>query len=304
MGFRGSSFDGIIYHLKISSAGTLYESSKEPKEGFVAHYRQADNSLVGYWKEHYNGLVGYLNYIGLRTVQVSNGNNLEFFSMTFKDYETDESFNVSIPTVTSKGKLNRFVKDFVKYFKNIDYSRQLVFGAFRPKPSDEFGASSLYFAYPSTDGERDQYIERYFKKGQNGWPDTVKVMGFGGKETTSCDEQDRFAYTRLTEYIQEFNSKIPEIRRNLMAQYGKSTVKVQNVGQQQQAPAEQFAPEAPKTFNQQQQQASSFQQQQATGFAQQQQGTTQAPQSDFRSGVPQAQAPQFSQMEETEDLPF
>ena len=291
MGFRSSSFDGAIYHLKISSAGTLYESSKEPKEGFVAHYRQADNSLVGYWREHYNGLIGYLNYIGLRTVQMSNGNNLEFFSMTFKDYETDESFNVSIPTVTSKGKLNRFVKDFVKYFKNIDYSRQLVFGAFRPKPGDEFGASSLYFAYPSTDGEKDQYIERYFKKGQNGWPDTVKVMGFGGKETTSCDEQDRFAYTRLTEYIQEFNSKIPEIRKNLMARYGKPAAQSYNP-EQQPASVAQAAPEAPKSFSQQQQ---------ATGFAQQK--PAQAPQSDFRAGVPQAQAPSFSKMEE-EDLPF
>lgn len=300
MGFRGSSFDGTIYHLKISSAGTLYESSKEPKEGFVAHYRQTDNSLVGYWKEHYNGLVGYLNYIGLRTVQIPNGNNLEFFSMTFKDYETDESFNVSIPTVTTKGKLNRFVKDFVKYFKNIDYSRQLVFGAFRPKPGDEFGASSLRFAYPVEDGN-DQLIERYFKKGQNGWPDTVKVMGFGGKETTSCDEQDRFAYTRLTEYIQEFNSKIPEIRKNLMARYGKSAPQNYNPEPQPTSVA-QAAPEAPKSFSQQQQAPAFQQQQQATGFAGQQ--PTQAPQYDFRAGVPQAQAPSFSQMEEAEDLPF
>lgn len=297
MGFRGSSFDGTTYFLNISSSGSLYERSKEPKEGFVAHYKKEDGSLTGYWREHYNGLVGYLNYIGLNTRQLPSGQNLEFFTLTFKDYETDENFSVSIPLVTSKGKLNLFVKDFVKYFKNIDYSRQLVFGAFKPNPGSEFGASNLRFAYPSEDGGEDQLIERYFKKGLNGWPDTVKVMGFGGKETTSCDEQDRFAYTRLTEYIQEFNSKIPEIRRNLMAQYGKASAQTQTA-QQQQVQTAQAAPEAPKTFNQQQQSFANQAQSQAQGFAQQ------VPTQGFRSDVPQAQAPQFSQMEEAEDLPF
>lgn len=300
MGFRKNSFEGTIYYLKISSAGTLYESSKEPKEGFVPHYRKDDGSLTGYWREHYNGLIGYMNYIGLNTAQLPNGQSLEFFNMTFKDYETDESFSVSIPIVTAKGKLNRFVKDFVKYFKNIDYSRQLVFGVFRPKPGDEFGASNLLFAYPSEDG-RDELIDRYFKKGQNGWPDTVKVMGFGGKETTSCDEQDRFAYTKLVEYIQEFNSKIPEIRRNLMIQYGKAAAQSQNTASQQ-VEEEKIEPEAPKSFNQTQQ--ASAPQTQAPSQATTQQAATQSFQPGFRNNVPQAQAPQFSQMEEAEDLPF
>lgn len=219
MGFRENYNNGTTYWLQINGFGNLYESSREPKEGFVAHTNQMTGQFSGYWREHPSGIVGYLNYIGIKTSTNQQGVPVQYLIIAFKDYEANENFCVKIPVFTQKGGINRYVKSFVKYFQNIDYSRPLVFNSFKRKAEDQFSPSELIIAYPGEDG-KDTMVERYFKTGQNGWPSGEKYIGIGGKESTSYQVQDNFAYNKLNEYIGIFNNNIGNIRNAIASKYG------------------------------------------------------------------------------------
>ena len=119
---------------------------------------------------------------------------------------------------------------------------------------------------PGVDGERDQLVERYYKKGVNGWPDPVEVTGFDGKKSLDYSAQNNFTYQKITEYSNRFNASIKDIRAGIMAKLG--------IGGNTQPAAPAQAPTTRSTKPQHQTQ----------------------PQ-------PQAQMPNFPPMEE-EDLPF
>ena len=266
MAFRENRSFGTTYYLYINSDGNLYEKSNEPKEGFVQHINPNSGQPAGYWKEYYNGIVGYINYIGLKTSTFSNGNTATNFLIVLKDYELNENYCIYIPLVNQKGNIKGFVKSFVKYYENIDFSREIYFNVFKKKKDDEFGSSELIIAYAGVDGERDQLVERYYKKGVNGWPDPVEVTGFDGKKSLDYSAQNNFTYQKITEYSNRFNASIKDIRAGIMAKLG--------IGGNTQPAAPAQAPTTRSTKPQHQTQ----------------------PQ-------PQAQMPNFPPMEE-EDLPF
>lgn len=222
MAFRENGNYGKTYYLNINSNGNLYERSNEPKEGFVEHINSQTGALTGYWKEYYNGLTGYIDNIMLRSVNGKSG-PITYLCIAVKDYELDERYSISIPLTNTKGGIKNYVKSFVKFYENIDFSREIVFNAFKKKKDAEFGSNELNLCYVGADG-KDEMIERHFKKGVNGWPETVKVMGFNGKETYDSKEQDNFAYNKLLEYINDFNSKITDIRYNLEKKYEEKAI--------------------------------------------------------------------------------
>lgn len=297
-GFRNSNNNGRTYYLSVNGNGNVYEKSKEPKEGFVEHINPNTGQLSGYWREYYNGFTGYLNRIAIDTRPNGKGQNIQYFSMTFKNYEDNESYVVTFGLVTQKGGLHRYVKSFVKYYKNIDISRELVFNAFKKKPGDEFSPSNLIFAYPAGGQDmKDEMIPMYFKKGQNGWPEGEKVTAIGGKESISYEKQDAFAYQRLTEYINDFNARIPQVRSEIMSRLG-IQVNAQNQPTQQPPTQPQQQSNIPQGFNQVPTQPQYNQQPQAprSNFAQQNAPQPQAPmQQPQFGGQPQApqQQPQF-----------
>ena len=192
MAFRENRSFGTTYYLYINSDGNLYEKSNEPKEGFVQHINPNSGQPAGYWKEYYNGVVGYINYIGLKSSTFSNGNTVTNFLIVLKDYELNENYCISIPLVNQKGNIKGFVKSFVKYYENIDFSREIYFNVFKKKKDDEFGSSELIIAYAGVDGEEDQLVERFYKKGVNGWADPVEVTGFDGKKSLDYSAQNNF----------------------------------------------------------------------------------------------------------------
>lgn len=312
MAFRDNTNYGKTYWLSINSDGNVYERSQEPKEGFVEHINQINGQSAGYWKEYYNGIVGYLNFIGLKTITSNKPGSkpVEYFIMTFKDYDLNENYCLMFPVSTQSGRLHRYVKSFVKYFQNIDYSKPLVLNAFKRGQGEEYAPSELIIAYPGESGEKDVMVERYYKAGVNGWPNPVKTTGFDGIEKTSYIEQDNFAYGRLKEYINVFNQNIKDIRNKIMAEHG--------ISQPQSAPvnngSQNVQPQAPQDFRQP---AATTQQQavqEAPVFGGQQAATAQAPKANgttgFNSGF-QAnqqtnaqQAPTFPPVEEVDDLPF
>lgn len=238
MAFRENRSFGTTYYLYINSDGNLYEKSNEPKEGFVQHINPNSGQPAGYWKEYYNGVVGYINYIGLKSSTFSNGNTVTNFLIVLKDYELNENYCISIPLVNQKGNIKGFVKSFVKYYENIDFSREIYFNVFKKKKDDEFGSSELIIAYAGVDGERDQLVERFYKKGVNGWPDPVEVTGFDGNKSLDYSAQNNFTYQKIKEYSNRFNDSIKDIRAGIMAKLGLGS----NTQQE---------PTAPQTYTQQ-----------------------------------------------------
>ena len=210
-GFLDRGSQRHTYFLGINGDGNLYERSNEPKGGFVPHVNPMTGQPSGYWKEHPGGFCAYLNYIGIKTITNSKGSTMDYFIMTFRDYSSENDFLVMIPMRTQKGGLHRYVKSFVKYYKNIDISRELIFNAFKRKKDDDFAPSNLVFAYEKEDGKTEM-VPLYFKKGQNGWVEAEKHKSYDGREVSNTDKQDGFVYERLKEYIADFNNKIKDVR--------------------------------------------------------------------------------------------
>lgn len=287
MAFRENRSFGTTYYLYINSDGNLYEKSNEPKEGFVQHINPNSGQPAGYWKEYYNGVIGYINYIGLKSSSFSNGNTVTNFLIVLKDYELNENYCISIPLVNQKGNIKGFVKSFVKYYENIDFSREIYFNVFKKKKDDEFGSSELIIAYAGVDGEKDQLVERFYKKGVNGWPDPVEVTGFDGKKSLDYSAQNNFTYQKITEYSNRFNASIKDIRAGIMAKLGLG-------GNTQQEPT------APHTYTQQPAQYQAPAQPAAPAPA----PTTRSTKPQHQTQPqPQAQMPNFPPMEE-DDLPY
>lgn len=289
MSFRENRSFGTTYYLYINSDGNLYEKSNEPKEGFVQHINPNSGQPAGYWKEYYNGVVGYINYIGLKSNTFSNGNTVTNFLIVLKDYELNENYCISIPLVNQKGNIKGFVKSFVKYYENIDFSREIYFNVFKKKKDDEFGSSELIIAYAGVDGEEDRLVERFYKKGVNGWPDPVEVTGFDGKKSLDYSAQNNFTYQKITEYSNRFNASIKDIRADIMAKLGLG-------GNTQQEPV------APQNYTQQPAAPQQVQQPQPAAPAQAPTTRSTKPQHQTQP-QPQAQMPNFPPMEE-DDLPF
>ena len=313
-GFRQSNSNRKVYYLGIDGNGNLYESSKEPKEGFSAHTNPMTGEPAGYRREYYNGLVGYLNYIGVKVIKNKQGANVQYFIMTFRDWDGDEDFCIMFPLTTQKNSIHRYVKSFVKYYANIDITRELVFNAFKKGKDDEYAPSNLIFAYPGAPGEKDQIVPMFFKNGQNNWPEPGKTKGFDGVERFDYRVQDQFVYDRLKEYIEDFNKRISEVRAAIAASKGKS-VSVQQPSNQQSPSAHQAPPQyAQQPVNQPQPQ----QQYQAPAQPPVYQAPVQqpayqapAPQPSYQAPVqqpvqqaPVATPPEFPAINDEDELPF
>lgn len=307
MAFRENRSFGTTYYLYINSDGNLYEKSNEPKEGFVQHINPNSGQPAGYRKEYYNGVVGYINYIGLKSSTFSNGNTVTNFLIVLKDYELNENYCISIPLVNQKGNIKGFVKSFVKYYENIDFSREIYFNVFKKKKDDEFGSSELIIAYAGVDGEKDQLVERFYKKGVNGWPDPVEVTGFDGNKSLDYSAQNNFTYQKIKEYSNRFNDSIKDIRAGIMAKLGLGSNTQQAAAPQQ----VQQPPSVPSAIPYQnyQQPAQRPAQYQAPAYTPQPAAPAPAPATRSTKPQhqtqpqPQAQMPNFPPMEE-DDLPF
>lgn len=228
--------DRRTIYLGVNSNGNLYESSKEPKDGFVPHKNEQTGS-ISYWREHPYGLDGYLDDISVRTFKNASGQDVEQFSMVFKDYETGEYLSVGFPLYTSKGNIHRYVKSFVKFYKNLDFSRCLRLNPYKRKAGDQYAPTELGFYYVAP-GASPIAVERYFKKGLNGWPE-VGVKKEYGKDVSDYTAQNNFTYDRLMEYIGDFRERIGQVRAGLESQYETAPAPQQPVQGVPEAPAPQ-----------------------------------------------------------------
>ena len=79
MGIRENSLGGNNHYFKVSGGGVLYQSSKEPKEGYEEHVNDKTGA-VSYWKVFWNGIEGYLSDIEIKEVDY-NGSKTKYVAI-------------------------------------------------------------------------------------------------------------------------------------------------------------------------------------------------------------------------------
>lgn len=203
MGVRENSLGGNNHYFKVSGSGLLYQSSREPKEGFEEHINEKTGA-VSYWRVFWNGIEGYLSDISVREVEF-NGINAKYLSIKISD--EDGNYFINVPLVTQKGGINNYVKSLVRYLPNIDLKRKVVINPAHAKKGDQYAPGNFFISYArETPDGKDKLIQQYYKNGQNGWPDRVESTDIMGNKKFDYTTQDAFAYQVLNKYIQSIKT--------------------------------------------------------------------------------------------------
>ena len=203
MGVRENSLGSNNHYFKISGGGVLYQSSKEPKEGYEEHVNDKTGA-VSYWKVFWNGIEGYLSDIEIRKVDY-NGAKTKYVAIKISDDEGN--YIINVPLMTQKGGINNYVKSLVRYLPNIDLKRKVVINPAHARKGDQYAPGNFFISYArETPDGRDELIQQYYKNGQNGWPDRVKSTDIMGNKKFDYTAQDTFAYQVLNKYIQSIKT--------------------------------------------------------------------------------------------------
>lgn len=203
MGVRENSSGGNTHYFKVSGSGLLYQSSREPKEGFEEHINEKTGA-VSYWRVFWNGIEGYLSDINVREVEF-NGIKAKYVSIKISD--EDGNYFINVPLMTQKGGINNYVKSLVRYLPNIDLKRKVVINPAHAKKGDQYAPGNFFISYArETPDGRDELIQQYYKNGQNGWPDRVESTDIMGNKKFDYTAQDAFAYQVLNKYIQSIKT--------------------------------------------------------------------------------------------------
>lgn len=203
MGVRENSSGGNNHYFKVSGSGLLYQSSREPKEGFEEHVNEKTGA-VSYWRVFWNGIEGYLSDINVREVEF-NGVKAKYVSIKISD--EDGNYFINVPLMTQKGGINNYVKSLVRYLPNIDLKRKVVINPAHARKGDQYAPGNFFISYArETPDGRDELIQQYYKNGQNGWPDRVESTDIMGNKKFDYTAQDAFAYQVLNKYIQSIKT--------------------------------------------------------------------------------------------------
>ena len=203
MGVRENSSGGNNHYFKVSGSGLLYQSSREPKEGFEEHINEKTGA-VSYWRVFWNGIEGYLSDINVREVEF-NGIKAKYVSIKISD--EDGNYFINVPLMTQKGGINNYVKSLVRYLPNIDLKRKVVINTAHAKKGDQYAPGNFFISYArETPDGKDELIQQYYKNGQNGWPDRVESTDIMGNKKFDYTTQDAFAYQVLNKYIQSIKT--------------------------------------------------------------------------------------------------
>ena len=203
MGVRENSSGGNNHYFKVSGSGLLYQSSREPKEGFEEHINDKTGG-VSYWRVFWNGIEGYLSDVSVREVEF-NGVKAKYVSIKISD--EDGNYFINVPLMTQKGGINNYVKSLVRYLPNIDLKRKVVINPAHARKGDQYAPGNFFISYArETPDGRDELIQQYYKNGQNGWPDRVESTDIMGNKKFDYTAQDAFAYQVLKKYIQSIKT--------------------------------------------------------------------------------------------------
>lgn len=203
MGVRENSLSFNTQYFNISGGGVLYQSSRDPKEGFEEHINDKTGA-VSYWRVFWNGIEGYLSDIFVLE-QEMNGAKTNFLFIKISDEEGN--YVIKVPLMTSRGGINSYVKSLVRYLPNIDLKRKIVINPAHTKKGEQYAPGNFFISYArETPDGNDELIQQYYKNGQNGWPDRVESTDIMGNKKFDYTAQDAFAYQVLNKYIQSIKT--------------------------------------------------------------------------------------------------
>lgn len=203
MGVRENQLSSNTQYFNISGGGVLYQSSRDPKEGFEEHMNDKTGA-VSYWRVFWNGIEGYLSDIFVLE-QEMNGAKTNFLFIKISDEEGN--YVIKVPLMTSRGGINSYVKSLVRYLPNIDLKRKVVINPAHAKKGDQYAPGNFFISYArETPDGKDELIQQYYKNGQNGWPDRVESTDIMGNKKFDYTTQDAFAYQVLNKYIQSIKT--------------------------------------------------------------------------------------------------
>lgn len=203
MGVRENQLSSNTQYFNISGGGVLYQSSRDPKEGFEEHINEKTGA-VSYWRVFWNGIEGYLSDIFVLE-QEMNGAKTNFLFIKISDEEGN--YVIKVPLMTSRGGINSYVKSLVRYLPNIDLKRKIVINPAHTKKGEQYAHGNFFISYArETPDGKDELIQQYYKNGQNGWPDRVESTDIMGNKKFDYTTQDAFAYQVLNKYIQSIKT--------------------------------------------------------------------------------------------------
>ena len=203
MGVRENQLSSNTQYFNISGGGVLYQSSRDPKEGFEEHINEKTGA-VSYWRVFWNGIEGYLSDIFVLE-QEMNGAKTNFLFIKISDEEGN--YVIKVPLMTSKGGINSYAKSLVRYLPNIDLKRKIVINPAHTKKGEQYAPGNFFISYArETPDGNDELIQQYYKNGQNGWPDRVESTDIMGNKKFDYTTQDAFAYQVLNKYIQSIKA--------------------------------------------------------------------------------------------------
>lgn len=203
MGVRENQLSSNTQYFNISGGGVLYQSSRDPKEGFEEHINDKTGA-VSYWRVFWNGIEGYLSDIFVLE-QEMNGAKTNFLFIKISDEEGN--YVIKVPLMTSRGGINSYVKSLVRYLPNIDLKRKIVINPSHTKKGEQYAPGNFFISYArETPDGKDELIQQYYKNGQNGWPDRVESTDIMGNKKFDYTAQDAFAYQVLNKYIQSIKA--------------------------------------------------------------------------------------------------
>lgn len=203
MGVRENQLSSNTQYFNISGGGVLYQSSRDPKEGFEEHINEKTGA-VSYWRVFWNGIEGYLSDIFVLEREM-NGAKTNFLFIKISDEEGN--YVIKVPLMTSRGGINSYVKSLVRYLPNIDLKRKIVINTAHTKKGEQYAPGNFFISYArETPDGKDELIRQYYKNGQNGWPDRVESTDIMGNKKFDYTAQDAFAYQVLNKYIQSIKT--------------------------------------------------------------------------------------------------
>lgn len=203
MGVRENQLSSNTQYFNISGGGVLYQSSRDPKEGFEEHINDKTGA-VSYWRVFWNGIEGYLSDIFVLEQEM---NGAKTNSLFIKISDEEGNYVIKVPLMTSRGGINSYVKSLVRYLPNIDLKRKIVINPAHTKKGEQYAPGNFFISYArETPDGKDEPIQQYYKNGQNGWPDRVESTDIMGNKKFNYTAQDAFAYQVLNKYIKSIKT--------------------------------------------------------------------------------------------------
>lgn len=188
--------DGYLYK---KSDETAYNEAKANNQDFIQKVTLKDGRVV--YHEIFDGGTddGYLDYLGIKEVEYSDGKQKQLVMVVKGDQESDM---IMLPLFRSNGALNLYAKHIACILPNMDYSKRINIVPSTKKNDKGYTIQNVFINYVD---EKDSFVQLAHKYGDKGdIPSSEIVKAVDGTEKRDFTKQDNYLYNILVEEIKRF----------------------------------------------------------------------------------------------------